>query len=121
MMKAYKHKRKDIRFVKRFMVKIFSNGKSSWGVVHDISRSGLLIKTNELFSDKQKITIDLLLPDGETAALAGIVKRIQKTVAGNLNFSIGVELVATDATYRHYLRNLMGNGNPAQEKVICQP
>lgn len=120
MMKAYNRKRKDTRFVKRFMVKIFSNGKSLWGVVHDISRSGLLIKTNEAFSEEQKISIDLILPDGETAALTGVVKRIEKTSAGTMNFSIGVEIVETDATYRRYLRHLVDQAKPAKEEAIFQ-
>jgi len=81
MMKASNRKRKDTRFVKKFMVNIFSNGKSLWGVVHDISRSGLLIKTNEAFSEGQNIRVDLILPDSETAALTGLVKRIEKTSA----------------------------------------
>jgi hypothetical protein len=119
-MKAYNRKRKDTRFVKRFMVKIFSNGKSLWGVVNDLSRSGLLIKTNEVFSEEQKISIDLILPDSETAALTGVVKRIKKTTAESMNFSIGVELVETDAIYRRYLRRLMDQARPSKEELIFQ-
>ena len=120
MMKAYNRKRKDIRFVKRFMVKIFLNGKSLWGIVHDISRNGLLIKTNEAFSEEQKISIELILPDGETATLTGVVKRIEKTSTGTMNFGIGVELIETDATYRRYLRHLVDQAKPAKEKLIFQ-
>ena len=101
-------------------MKIFLNGKSLWGVVRDISQSGLLIETNEAFSEKQKISIDLILPDGETAVLIGVVRRIEKTLAGTMNFSIGVELIETDATYRRYLRHLAEQAKPVKEELVFQ-
>ena len=99
------------------MVKIFFNGKYFWGVVHDISQSGLLIKTNKAFSEGQKVGIDLILPDG-AASLAGVVKRIEKTASGTMTFSIGVKLVETDATYRRYLRHLVDQVKPGKEELI---
>ena len=92
-------KRQDERFFKQLKVQIVSQGKISWGVVNDISQTGLFIKTNYTFPEGSLIDIKLMLPNSKTCFLRGIVRRSIETNESIRKFAIGVELLLKDSLF----------------------
>jgi hypothetical protein len=99
-------KRKEDRFNKRLMVKLSSGVLKTWGVLKDVSANGLLVKSNHKFNPEASIDIEVMMPDGETATIRGIVKRIVVTPKENRKFSIGIEIIEKNLIYRTFLKNI---------------
>ena len=109
------NKRKDARFFKKLKVKIFSQGKNSWGVVHDISQKGLFIKTNSVFPEGMSMDIELMLPNNEICFLEGIVRRSIQTNESIRKFAIGVELLSKDILFDNLLNTLSEQATTPQK------
>jgi hypothetical protein len=100
------NQRREDRFNKKLMVKICSGILKAWGVLKDISASGLLIKTNHKFNPDTPIDIEVMMPDGETATIKGIVRRIMITPNENRKFSIGIEIIEKNMIYRAFVKDI---------------
>ena len=99
-------KRKEDRFNTRLMVKLRSGVLKTWGVLKDVSANGLLVKSNHEFNPDASIDIEVVMPDGETATIRGIVKRIIVTPDANRKFGIGIEITEKNLTYRTFLKHI---------------
>lgn len=98
-------KRKEDRFNTRLMVKLSSGVLKTWGVLKDISANGLLVKSNHKFSPDTPIDIEVMMPDGESATIRGIVKRIMVTPNENRKFGIGIEVIEKNLMYRTLVKH----------------
>ena len=97
--------RKEDRCNTRLMVKLQSGVLRTWGVLKDISVNGLLVKSNHKFNPDVPIDIEVIMPDGETATIKGVVRRIIITPDESMKFGIGVEITEKDLKYRSLVRH----------------
>lgn len=97
-------KRKEDRFNTRLMVKLRSGVLKTWGVLKDVSENGLLVKSNHKFNPEAPIEIEVMMPDGETATIKGVVKRIVVTPNENRKFGIGIEITEKNLMYRTFMK-----------------
>jgi Tfp pilus assembly protein PilZ len=112
------NKRSYTRFKKILKVKIESSGIYSWGVVNDISLTGLFIKTNRKLKEGTRITIDLNLPNGEQIHLKGLIKRNRDLAGENWIFGIGVKLLKNDEHYQKFVHEFIEQAKRANEEFI---
>ena len=94
--------RKEKRVPTKLVVKIHSGVLRTWGVVSDISHNGLFIHAKHKLNPDTILDIELMMPDGKTAALKGVVKRIVILTDTHRKFGMGVELIEKDRTYSAY-------------------
>ena len=94
------NQRKEDRFNTRLMAKIHSGVLRAWGVLKDISANGLLIKSNHKLKLDTPVDIEVIMPDGETATIKGVVRRITITPDANRKFGIGIEVIEKDMMYK---------------------
>jgi hypothetical protein len=99
-------KRKEDRFNTRLMVKLRSGVLKTWGVLKDVSENGLLVKSNHKFNPEASIDIEVIMADGETATISGIVKRIMVTPNENRKFGIGIEVIEKNLLYRNLVNQI---------------
>ena len=107
--------RKEERVSTKLVVKIHSGVLRTWGVVSDISHNGLFIHAKHKLNPDTILDIELMMPDGKTSALRGVVKRIVILPDTHRQFGMGVEVIEKDTTYRNYTAWLY------QEKKISAP
>lgn len=100
------NKRREDRFNKRLMVRLRSGVLISWGVLKDVSANGLLVKSNHKFSPDIPIDIEVIMPDGETATIKGVVRRIMITPNESRKFSIGIEIIEKNMIYRAFVSDI---------------
>jgi hypothetical protein len=101
------------------MVKLHSGVLSTWGVLKDISVNGLLVKSNHKFNPDVPIDIEVIMPDGETATIKGVVRRIIITSDANMKFGVGVEVIEKDLKYRSLVR-YASKKNEHAERILAQ-
>ena len=99
-------KRKEDRFHTRLMVKLRSGALKRWGVLKDVSANGLLVESNHEFNPEASIDIEVIMADGETATISGIVKRIMVMPDANRKFGIGIEITEKNLMYRTFVKNI---------------
>jgi hypothetical protein len=97
-------KRKEDRFNTKLKVRLYSGVLKTWGVLKDISENGLLVKTNHKFNPETPIDIEVMMPDGETATIKGVIKRIVVTPNENRKFGIGIEITEKNLMYRTFVK-----------------
>jgi hypothetical protein len=95
--------RKEGRVPTKLVVKIHSGVLRTWGLVSDISHNGLFIHAKHKLNPDTILDIELMMPDGKTAALRGVVKRIVILPDAQRKFGMGVEVIEKDTTYRNYM------------------
>ena len=88
------------------MVKIHSGILETWGVVSDISYSGIFLNSNHKHNPDTILDMQLIMPDGKTASIKGVVKRLTMTPDANRKFGMGVEVIEQDITYKSYLTSI---------------
>ena len=88
------------------MVKIRSGILKTWGVVNNISNNGLFINSNHKHNPDTILDMKLIMPDGKTAVIKGIVKRLVMMPNANRKFGMGVEVIEKDITYKNYLTSI---------------
>ena len=110
-------KRKEDRFNTRLMVKLRSGVLKTWGVLKDVSANGLLVKSNHKFNPEASIDIEVIMADGETATISGIVKRINETPNANRKFGIGIEVIEKNLLYRNLVNQIAHKQEPTEKAV----
>ena len=101
-------KRKDKRIAMQLYAKLNSGSSISWGVLCDVSESGLFIKSNQDFTIGEVIDIEIFMPDNTSSLLKGIVRRKIELPDTYRKNGFGVELTEKGMSYRHFLKSLMG-------------
>jgi hypothetical protein len=92
------------RFTKRLEARFSSGVMSFAGISSNLSESGLFIRTNRGFAPDTIIDIELVMPDGKTSSLKGLVRRTIKTPLLSKS-GMGVELIEKDAAYINFLKS----------------
>ena len=104
------------RFTKRLEARFSSGGMSFAGISSNLSESGLFIRTNRGFAPDTAIDIELVMPDGKTSSLKGLVRRTIKTPLSSKN-GMGVELIEKDAAYINFLKSFTEETETDTEKI----
>jgi hypothetical protein len=100
-----KDKRQSRRFRKRLLVRIGSETFSCGGIMSDVSKNGMFIRSGLLPNDTV-LTIALYLPGNRMCSLKGIAKRNVKIADTNWLFGTGIELTEKDALFNTFLKTL---------------
>jgi hypothetical protein len=87
------------------------------GISSNLSESGLFIRTNRGFAPDTIIDIELVMPDGKTSSLKGLVRRAIKTPMSTLKNGMGVELIEKDAAYINFLKSFTEETETDTEKI----
>jgi hypothetical protein len=105
------NKRKHKRHNKRIEVHYKGGTDKGRGYVRNISEHGLFIGCRSPLSPGAEIDMSIVLPEGQVAQLKGIVRRsVRDRHSVNLSLNgMGVELLAYDLVYSHYLRATLGD------------
>ena len=111
LIKLAEQNRKEHRVPTKLVVKIHSGVLRTWGVVSDISHNGLFIHAKHKLNPDTILDIELMMPDGKTAVLRGVVKRIVILPDTHRKFGMGVEVIEKDTTYRDYMKWLYQEKN----------
>jgi hypothetical protein len=111
-------KRKEDRFNTRLMVKLRSGVLKTWGVLKDVSAHGLLVASNHKFHPEASIDIEVIMADGETATIRGIVKRIMVTPDANRKFGIGIEVIEKNLMYSNFVKNIATKQEHTEKVLI---
>jgi len=98
--------RKDKRFDIRLYVKLKSGSKSSWGLLSDVSKNGLFVKSTQNFSKDAVIDIELFMPDNSVSILKGVVRRNVELPETHRKFGMGIEIIQKNEVYTKFLRSL---------------
>jgi len=99
-------KRKEERFHTKLMVKIHSGILKTWGVVSDISNNGIFVNSNHKHNPDTILDMQLIMPDGKTASIKGVVKRLTMTPDANRKFGMGVEVIEKDVIYKSFMTSI---------------
>jgi hypothetical protein len=97
--------RKDKRFKKRLLVRIYSGISHFGGITGDISNNGMFIR-GAFFPNDIVLNIALYLPGNKISFLLGTVKRNVKIPETNWLFGMGLQLIKKDHTYQNLLKIL---------------
>lgn len=100
------YQRKEKRFQTKLMVKIHSGILKTWGVVSDISNNGIFVHSNHKHTPDAILDMQLIMPNGKTASIKGVVKRLTMTPDANRKFGMGVEVIEKDIAYKSYLTSI---------------
>jgi predicted Zn finger-like uncharacterized protein len=129
-------KRKYKRFIRRLETEFTADGKNYRALSSDFSFSGMFIRTNHAFQPGTDIEMLVHLPDGNTTALKGIVKRSLKTFAVSLKNGMGIEITQNDANYVNFMKSfasgeampirsqagmVTGKGTATNERIEATP
>jgi hypothetical protein len=104
------------RFTKRLEARFRSGVMSFAGISSNLSESGLFIRTNRGFAPDTIIDIELVMPDGKTSSLKGLVRRTIKTPLSSKS-GMGVELIEKDAAYINFLKSFTEETETDTEKI----
>ena len=109
------NKRKNLRFTKRLEARFIADGESFVGITSNLSETGLFIRTKRGFAPDSILDIKLIMPDGNTSSIKGIVKRTVK-VPLSIKNGMGLELLEKDETYMRYVKSLREGDERSPEK-----
>ena len=109
------NKRKNLRFTKRLEARFIADGESFVGITSNLSETGLFIRTKRGFAPDSILDIKLIMPDGNTSSIKGIVKRTVK-VPLSIKNGMGIELLEKDETYMRYVKSLREGDERSPEK-----
>ncbi len=99
-------RRKDERFDIKLYVKLKSGSKSSWGLLSDVSRNGLFVKSTQNFSKDAVVDIELFMHDNSVSLLKGVVRRNVELPETHRKFGMGIEIIQKNKVYMKFLRTL---------------
>jgi Tfp pilus assembly protein PilZ len=103
------------RFTKRLEATFNSGGLSYRGILSNLSRNGLFIRTNRGFAPGSTVDIELVMPNNTVCRLKGVVKRTIKTPMSSMKNGMGVELTETDEAYLNFLESFNEDKETAAE------
>jgi hypothetical protein len=109
------NKRKNLRFTKRLEARFIADGESFVGITSNLSEIGLFIRTKRGFAPDSILDIKLIMPDGNTSSIRGIVKRTVK-VPLSIKNGMGIELLKKDETYMRYVKSLREGDERSPDK-----
>ncbi len=109
------NKRKNLRFTKRLEARFIADGESYVGITSNLSETGLFIRTKRGFAPDSILDIKLIMPDGNTSSIRGIVKRTVK-VPLSIKNGMGIELLKKDETYMRYVKSLREGDERSPDK-----
>ncbi|HLA00286.1 MAG TPA: PilZ domain-containing protein [Thermodesulfovibrionales bacterium] len=109
------NKRKNLRFTKRLEARFIADGESFVGITSNLSETGLFIRTKRGFAPDSILDIKLIMPDGNTSSIKGIVKRTVK-VPLSIKNGMGIELLEKDETYMRYVKSLREGDERSPDK-----
>ena len=109
------NKRKNPRFTKRLEARFIADGESFVGITSNLSETGLFIRTKRGFAPDSILDIKLIMPDGNTSSIRGIVKRTVK-VPLSIKNGMGIELLKKDEIYMRYVKSLREGDERSPEK-----
>jgi len=109
------NKRKNLRFTKRLEARFIADAESFVGITSNLSETGLFIRTKRGFAPDSILDIKLIMPDGNTSSIKGIVKRTVK-VPLSIKNGMGIELLEKDETYMRYVKSLREGDERSPEK-----
>jgi hypothetical protein len=111
-------KRNNRRITKRLEARFIGGGESFVGITSNLSETSLFIRTKRGFAPDSILDIKLIMPDGNTASIKGIVRRTVKDPLSIKN-GMGIELLEKDETYVNYVKSLIKQDEPSsQEKPV---
>jgi Tfp pilus assembly protein PilZ len=93
------------RFTKRLEATFSSGGLTYRGILSNLSRNGLFIRTNRGFAPGSTVDIELVMSENKVCRLKGIVKRTVKTPMSSMKNGMGIELTEKDAAYLNFLES----------------
>jgi len=105
------------RFTKRLEATFSSGGLSYRGILSNLSRNGLFIRTNRGFAPGSAVDIELVMPDNTVCRLKGVVKRTLKTPMSSMKNGMGIELTEKDRAYLNFIESF----NDEKEFVTKTP
>ena len=97
-------KRRHKRYTKRIETEFSSGDMTFKGISSDFSEQGLFIRTQHGFVPGTVVNIQLMLPDGSTAHLRGVVRRTVKTHLHLVKNGMGIEIKECDNNYIRFVR-----------------
>ncbi len=97
-------KRRHKRYTKRIETEFSSGDMIFRGISSDLSEQGLFIRTQHGFVPGITVNIQLMLPDGSTAHLKGVVRRTVKTHLHLVKNGMGIEINESDSNYVRFVR-----------------
>lgn len=103
-------KRGKKRFLKRLSVRFGDQKPERTAFTHDLSSSGIFLKTNFVFVPNTKLQIELTLPDGKIIHCRGIVmwaKRIPPAFNRVIQkYGMGIHLLDIPDEYKALIEKL---------------
>jgi hypothetical protein len=98
-------KRKERRYSKKLKVRISSGNLLRSGIMNDISKNGMFVRSCRDFTKDTVLNIELLLPNNRISFLKGIVTR-NIGIPGSNWLGVGIELTEKDKTFHNFLTTL---------------
>jgi len=106
-------KRDAKRYIKKVPMRFGTQICDHIGVTHNISESGVLLKSNRIFPPSTKLTLEFSLSSKTTVSCQGIVqwaKRVPPAFTRLIqNHGMGITLIHPDMEYRHFIYELSGH------------
>ena len=116
-------KRDSIRFRKRLRLRFGKESPTTLAYTEDISLSGLFVKSPSVLQPRNRLFIELELPDGEMVAMEGVImwaKRVPLTMIHRVNKSgMGiriVKLISGQPAYEKFLEELQNSRQRTPQK-----
>ena len=99
-------KRKENRYNTQLHVKLNSGSINSWGILSDVSESGLFIKCNRDFKVDEVIHVEIFMADNTYSRLKGIVTRKVELPDTYRKNGLGIQLIEQDNSFKQFLKKL---------------
>ena len=116
-------KRDSIRFRKRLRLRFGKDSPTTLAYTEDLSLSGLFVKSPSVLQPRNRLFIELELPDGEMVAMEGVImwaKRVPLTMIHRVNKSgMGiriVKLISGQPAYEKFLEELQNSRQRTPQK-----
>jgi hypothetical protein len=121
------NKRQYRRFIRRCETEFSAGEQTFRGIASDFSVSGMFIRTQNPLPPDAVLDIKVLLPDGSTSQLSGLVRRAARSAIGRYlgltggkvqKSGMGVELTEKDANYLDFLRSFLAEDELADDAEV---
>ncbi len=107
------HKRRHRRIIRRLETEFSASGLSFRGILSDLSRGGVFVRTNNPFPEDTLVDLTIHLPGNMVSRIKGRVRRAIKTGQTIIKNGMGMEIVELDQNFAAFLDDIL----PVEEKV----